>query len=112
VIVKDADALPVQHATFDLATRVDSFHHYPNPGKALAEIARVMRPRGRLILADPWAPTPWRQLTDGVLPLVRSGDVRLYGQEEMAKLLADADVVVTHWTQRGWTACLVVADTQ
>jgi len=112
VIVGDAEALPFRDAAFDIVACVDSFLHYPNPGEVLAEIARVMKPRGRVILADPWAPTPWRQLTNGILPLVRRGDVRRYGQEEMAMLLADADLAAAHWTRLGWTACLVVADPQ
>ncbi|HSZ61408.1 MAG TPA: methyltransferase domain-containing protein, partial [Terriglobales bacterium] len=35
---------------FDAVVNLISFHHYPNPDKAIAEFRRVLRPGGRLVL--------------------------------------------------------------
>ena len=46
----DAENLPLESAGFDAVVNLISFHHYPNPLKAIAEFRRVLRPGGRLIL--------------------------------------------------------------
>jgi ubiquinone/menaquinone biosynthesis C-methylase UbiE len=48
----DVENLPFEDATFDMVTSRYSAHHWPNPGKALSEIARVLKPGGRFILSD------------------------------------------------------------
>jgi ubiquinone/menaquinone biosynthesis C-methylase UbiE len=52
----DATRLPFPAASFDLVTSRYSAHHYSDPAKALAEIARVVRPGGQFLLADTVAP--------------------------------------------------------
>ena len=51
--VGDSENLPFDDDTFDMITCTDSFHHYPNSENVLAEIRRVLRPQGRLLIADP-----------------------------------------------------------
>jgi ubiquinone/menaquinone biosynthesis C-methylase UbiE len=46
----DAENLPVASGSFDAVVNLISFHHYPNPTRALAEFHRVLRPGGRLVL--------------------------------------------------------------
>ena len=48
----DVENLPFDDATFDTVTSRYSAHHWPNPRKALSEIARVLKPGGRFILSD------------------------------------------------------------
>lgn len=48
----DVENLPFEDATFDIVTSRLSAHHWPNPGRALSEIARVLKPGGRFILSD------------------------------------------------------------
>ncbi len=47
-----AGALPLPNASVDLAFSTLSFHHWANQAKGISEIARVLRPQGRFILAD------------------------------------------------------------
>lgn len=46
----DAERLPFPDAAFDAVTSFETFEHLPSPGRALAEMARVTRPGGRLLI--------------------------------------------------------------
>jgi SAM-dependent methyltransferase len=46
----DAMRLPFAAASFDVVTANDSMEHFADPGAALAELARVLKPAGRLFL--------------------------------------------------------------
>ena len=48
----DLEALPIDDARLDAATLALVLHHLPEPGSALAEVARVLKPRGRLLIVD------------------------------------------------------------
>ncbi len=54
--VARAEALPYPDATFDIAISRFSIHHWPDPAGSLREIARVLRPDGRVVLVDLVAP--------------------------------------------------------
>ncbi len=57
------EALPIESGTLDLALVVHVLHHVPEPALALAEAARVLKPGGRLVVADvlPHARTEYRR---------------------------------------------------
>jgi len=48
----DLEALPIDDARLDAATVMLVLHHIPEPAKALAEVARVLKPGGRIVLVD------------------------------------------------------------
>ena len=48
-----ASALPLRAAAFDAALHIVTIEHLPEPGRALAEIARVLKPGARLLFAEP-----------------------------------------------------------
>lgn len=50
----DADALPFRGGSVGALVMVDTLHHLPRPLAFLAEAARVLRPGGRLAMAEPW----------------------------------------------------------
>jgi ubiquinone/menaquinone biosynthesis C-methylase UbiE len=52
----DATALPFPDASFDLAGTARTLHHVRRPELALAELARVTRPGGRVLVVDQLAP--------------------------------------------------------
>jgi ubiquinone/menaquinone biosynthesis C-methylase UbiE len=47
-----AEALPLPDTSVDLAFSTLSFHHWANQAKGISEVARVLRPQGRFLLAD------------------------------------------------------------
>jgi ubiquinone/menaquinone biosynthesis C-methylase UbiE/DNA-binding transcriptional ArsR family regulator len=48
----ELEALPIDDGRLDLATLMLVLHHVPEPDKALRELARVLKPGGRLLMVD------------------------------------------------------------
>jgi ubiquinone/menaquinone biosynthesis C-methylase UbiE len=65
----DAEALPYADRSFDAVVSNFGVHHVPDPGKAIAETLRVLRP-GRRIAFTTWAAPveniAWRLLFDAI----------------------------------------------
>jgi ubiquinone/menaquinone biosynthesis C-methylase UbiE len=51
----DAYALPFPDGTFDIVSSRFAFHHLEEPVRAFAEMVRVARPGGRIVLSDAYA---------------------------------------------------------
>ena len=56
---RTASGSPFAAGTFDVVTCANSFHHYPHQDRAVAEMHRVLRPGGRLMLIDGYRDAPW-----------------------------------------------------
>jgi SAM-dependent methyltransferase len=48
----ELEALPIDDARLDTATLMLVLHHLPEPEKAMSEVARVLKPGGRVVLVD------------------------------------------------------------
>lgn len=55
-LVGDAESIDFPDAAFDLVTCRRALHHFPEPGKAVGEVARVLRPGGVAAFADMTTP--------------------------------------------------------
>ncbi len=55
-VIADAERLPFLDESFDLVTVRIAPHHYPNVAQAVREMARVLKPGGRLVVIDNIAP--------------------------------------------------------
>lgn len=81
----DATALPFAAGAFDLAAMQKVLHHVRRPELALAELARVTRPQGRLLVIDQLAPLdPLEAIAVDRFERARSAD--------HARLLSDHDL--------------------
>ena len=97
-VIADAERLPFLPATFDLVTVRIAPHHYTDVRAAIYEMARVLRPSGRLILIDNVAPEA-PALDAFMNDIERRRDpshVRNYTVSEWHALLAAAGLDVTH----------------
>jgi ubiquinone/menaquinone biosynthesis C-methylase UbiE len=106
--VADAEALPLHDDAVDVAMCVDSFHHYPRPEVALAEMRRVTRAGGTVIVADWHLGAPARRLMNAILPRVPGGDVRIYSEGEIRALARAAGLGQLRWRRAGRRAQILV----
>lgn len=80
----DLEALPIDDARLDAAMLMLVLHHLPEPGRALADAARVLKPGGRVVVVDmlPHDRENYRQ---------QMGHVWLgFEEQEIRRLLAEA----------------------
>ncbi len=88
----DFHALPYSDASFDHIFCIEAFCYATDLPKALAEVARVLRPGGSFVLFDGYLPRPPHELlADEALAveLVAKG-MAIEGLQELAKLLSTA----------------------
>lgn len=112
LLLADAQHLPFAETSFDIVTCTESFHWYPDQRKALADVARVLRPEGRLLIVS------IATLTGVGDDLLRRASA-LVGQEiravppgRLAELLVEAgfDVREQHRVPRGLVPWPVLTD--
>ncbi len=48
----ELEALPIDDGRLDAATLMLVLHHIPEPQRALADVARVLKPQGRVVIVD------------------------------------------------------------
>ena len=104
-VVGDSERLPFPDATFTAVLCTAAFHHFPNPRQALAEMARVLAPAGRLALADGTSDLRIARVADAILRLLDRSHVRLYRTHELLDLIREAGldpVAVEHLRDGGY----------
>jgi ubiquinone/menaquinone biosynthesis C-methylase UbiE len=109
VQVADAEHLPLSDGSVELVICVDSLHHYPDPAAALAEMRRVTRPGGGLVLGEWRVAAPFRHLMNWMLPRMPEGDVRVCTAAEVKGLAEAAGYRVDDCVRAGVRGQLLVA---
>jgi SAM-dependent methyltransferase len=83
-----AESLPFVDESFDVVYCRSSLHHFADPSRAVAEMTRVCRVGGRIVLLDIVAPSDdLRDLFDHVHRLIDPSHVRSLLASELAELL-------------------------
>lgn len=90
--VADSDQLPFDDGAFTAVLCSNSFHHYPDPLRAVREMGRVLASGGRLVIGDACADLRTARIADVVLRWIEPGHVRLYGSSELGSFLQRAGV--------------------
>ncbi len=85
VIVGDGEHLSFERASFDVAGTLRTLHHTPRPELLVAELARVTRPGGTILVVDQLSPAD----PLGGLDLTRFEHAR---DPSTTRVLADADL--------------------
>lgn len=111
IVLGDADHLPWLENSFDVLICNSSFHHYPEPLNVLTEMKRVLKPEGRLIIAEPL----WSSLTRFFIniylktPFNQEGDVRVYSRKELVNMLSKCDFRNIVWERPNQKYCIACA---
>lgn len=85
-VTGDANQLPFEDCTFTLVTCSAAFHHLHEPRRVLAEMARVCRPGGRIVVRDVTPETAKSAEYDRMERLRDPSHVHALTAEEMERL--------------------------
>ncbi len=96
----DVEALPYPDDTFDTVVNTMAFTGYPDGRAAAAELARVLKPGGRLVLVDIAFPADGNRIGTALVEWFWKpfGDL----VRDVAPLLTEAGLVVTEDEVGGW----------
>lgn len=97
-----ATALPFRDATFDVILLSEVLEHVDEPGQAISEIARVLKPGGRLLLTVPF------NYMQHEIPF----DHSRFTQFGLSALLRQHGLHVSYLAQRGSLITLLVAQVE
>jgi len=86
----DSERLPFASGSFDFVTCANSFHHYPDQEQAVAEMRRVLKPGGRLLLLDGYRDAPWGWFIYDVCVTFREGNVHHASARRFREILERA----------------------
>lgn len=86
----DSAELPFADGAFSAILSTTSFHHYPNPDRALAEMRRVLEKSGRIALGDLSSDRLVMRGVDAFCRRYEKGHVHFYGTDELVALLRSA----------------------
>lgn len=97
-VVADATALPYPDASFDRIIAAEVLEHIVDDERAIAELARVLRPGGTIAVTVPARAAErvcWALSADYHAPAVPDGHVRIYSAGELRTKLAAAGLYVS-----------------
>jgi ubiquinone/menaquinone biosynthesis C-methylase UbiE len=96
--VADAEDLPFATASFTRVTCRIAPHHFPNVGKAVLEVARVLKPGGLFLLIDNIVPDdPALDIFNNTVEKWRDpSHGRSYTQKEWQTFFAQAGLLIEH----------------
>jgi ubiquinone/menaquinone biosynthesis C-methylase UbiE len=86
----DSERLPFASGSFDVVTCANSFHHYPRQDRAVAEMHRVLRNGGRLMLIDGYRDAPWGYFIYEVCVAAREGAIHHAKKQELREMFTQA----------------------
>jgi ubiquinone/menaquinone biosynthesis C-methylase UbiE len=89
-VLGDSERLPFSSASFDIVTCANSFHHYPRQDRAVAEMRRVLKPGGRLMIIDGYRDNLWGWFVYDVCVAGVEGDVHHASAARFRELMTQA----------------------
>lgn len=107
VLHGSVSSMPFPDATFDCVSAVETYYFWPDIAADLAEVRRVMKPSGQMvIIAGMYGGSRFNKRN---LRLIRAGGMRCFSVQEFEETLQDAGfsaVAVSVEPRKGWV-CVV-----
>jgi len=95
--VSPCEETPFQDQFFDTITVCAAYHHFPDVRRFALEAYRLLKPGGRLYIAEIYYPRLLRTLLNPFIPLSKAGDVKFYAPAEI-----DANFTNVGFQKRGF----------
>ncbi len=86
----NVESIPLDSESFDAIICTNSFHHYPRPDRALAEMQRLLKRGGKLVILDPTANSWIAKVGDKIARRMEPEHVRMYSTKEFQQMFRDA----------------------
>ncbi|SNQ60604.1 class I SAM-dependent methyltransferase [Candidatus Methanoperedens nitratireducens] len=101
-LLSDVESLPFENETFNIVSCRFAFHHFPEPVKALQEMKRVCKTRGRIVLVDGVSSEDREKslFHNRIEKLRDPSHVRIYMRSEMEQMFNEIGATITnltHW---------------
>jgi ubiquinone/menaquinone biosynthesis C-methylase UbiE len=107
--VGSSDAIPADADTFDVVVSTISFHHWARPVESLREIARVLRPGGRLLILDLCRDNLLMDVVDQVQRWVQPSHFAIASAAELRRYCSGAGFRQLRITKPRWFLMLAQA---
>ena len=88
--IGDSEDLPFADGEFTAVLCSTSLHHYPHPGEAVCEMARVLAPGGRVAIGDANRDRLLIKALDRISRRLQRSHVRILNSAELSGYLAEA----------------------
>ena len=85
----NVESIPLNSDFFDSIICTNSFHHYPNPAKALNEMYRLLKSGGKVYILDPTADTRLMKLIDKIIKAMEPEHVKIYSTKEFQQMFSE-----------------------
>ncbi len=101
-LLSDVESLPFEYEAFNIVSCRFAFHHFPDPVKALHEMKRVCKNRGRIVLVDGVSSEDREKslFHNRIEKLRDPSHVRIYMLSEMEQMFNEIGATITdltHW---------------
>ena len=81
--VAGCEAIPFPDNSIDIITVCAAYHHFPDVVAFSKEAHRVLKPDGRLYIAEIYLPSVLQVIVNPFVPLSKDGDVKFYSPKEI-----------------------------
>ena len=78
----DVEKIQFENNFFDYVINTEAFHHFPNPNKAIKEMSRVLKKKGKLIITDI---NFYSNFIHWLFKKIEPGHVKIYNEKEFQK---------------------------
>jgi ubiquinone/menaquinone biosynthesis C-methylase UbiE len=81
--ISGCEKMVFKDSTMDAITVSAAYHHFPDVRAFAREARRILRPKGKIYIADIYVASILKVLLNPFVPLSSAGDVRFYSPKEI-----------------------------
>ena len=89
-MVSNAESIPLEDNLFDIIICINSFHHYYHPEKAIAEMHRLLKDKGKVYILDPTLDGFIFRAIDKLVRIFHQNHEKLHSSKEFKELMKNS----------------------